>query len=366
MGILTVLFIISAIIQAVYVLFVYARLWFYSENTKSGETVKVSVIVCARNAKENLAQLIPSLLKQKHPDFEIILVNDRSEDDTQEYIEKHFLQDSKFRFINVDSLPADWNGKKYALKQGINVAKGEIILLTDADCLPASEFWIKSITENFTSETSLVLGYSPYSKENTFLNKIIRYETVYTAMQYFSLSLAGMTYMGVGRNLAYRKHTLLESKSLDKYRSVQGGDDDLTVQEISKYSQTAIVTKKCSQTISIPKNTYKQWFKQKLRHLSVGKLYTPKSKLILGIFVMANLGFYASFLLLVYLESIHQIIIIVFILRTLLIISNFVLITRKLKDSLAWYWFPILDFFYYLNYLLVGISALFSRKIKWI
>lgn len=366
MGILTVLFIISAIIQAVYILFVFSRLWFYTENPRAGETVKVSVIICARNEKDNLTKLIPNLLDQKHPDFEIILINDRSEDDTKEFIEKHFLQDSKFRFINVDSLPDGWNGKKYALKQGINLAKGEIILLTDADCLPASEFWIKSMAEKFTSEISLVLGYSPYSKENTFLNKIIRYETVYTAMQYFSLSLAGMTYMGVGRNLAYRKKALEQSKSLDKYWSVQGGDDDLTVQEISTYSQSAIITKKCSQTISNPKNTYRQWFKQKLRHLSVGKLYTTKSKLILGIFVMANLGFYTSFLLLVYLESIHQIIIIVFILRTLLIISNFVLITRKLKDSLAWYWFPILDFFYYLNYLLVGISALFSRKIKWI
>ncbi|GAL84088.1 hypothetical protein MYP_1316 [Sporocytophaga myxococcoides] len=366
MGILTVLFILFTIIQAVYILFVFSRLWFYKEISGNVKSLKVSVIICARNEKDNLKKLIPNLLAQKHPDFEVILVNDRSEDGTQEFIEKQFLQDSKFRFLNVYSLPEGWNGKKYALKQGIDLAGGEIILLTDADCLPASEFWIKTVAEKFTSEISLVLGYSPYSKENTFLNKIIRFETVNTAMQYFSLSLTGMTYMGVGRNLAYRKKTLMQSNSLDRYCSIQGGDDDLTVQEISKYSKTAIITKKCSQTISIPKNTYRQWFKQKLRHLSVGKLYTLKSKLILGIFVMANLGFYASFLLMVYLESIHQIIIIVFILRTLLIISNFVLITRKLKDSLAWYWFPILDFFYYLNYLLVGISALFSRKIKWI
>lgn len=366
MGILSLLFILSAIVQAVYILFIFSRLWVYKDSTPSKEQPKVSIVVCARNEKDNLTNLIPRLLAQNYPDFEVIIISDRSVDGTRDFVEKHYFEDLRFRFIEIEVLPDGWNGKKFALKQGINTAQGELILLTDADCLPASDLWVKNMVEQFTSEVSLVLGYSPYSKENTFLNKIIRFETVYTAMQYFSLSLSGMTYMGVGRNLAYRKQTLAQAKALDTYRNLQGGDDDLTVQEVAPYSRTAIVIKESSQTLSIPKKTYKQWFLQKLRHLSAGKFYSSKSKLILGIFVMANLGFYASFLLLVYLKSIHQIIIIVFILRTLLIISNFVLITRKLKDSLAWYWFPILDFFYYLNYLLVGVSALFSRKVKWI
>ena len=170
---------------------------FYAEKQEP-----VSVIVCARNESENLQRFLPSLFQQDYPQFEVVVVNDCSYDDSEEILEAFAEQYSNLKIVNLVEHEKYRHGKKFALTLGIKAAKYDLLLMTDADCEPLSDQWISSIQRNFTNETDIVLGYSPYFKKGGFLNSFIRFEAFVTALNYFSFAMVGKPYMGVGRNLA--------------------------------------------------------------------------------------------------------------------------------------------------------------------
>ena len=172
----------------------------------------VSIVICAKNEAENLQQNLPYILNQDYSDFEVILINDSSSDETLAVMEDFELQDSRVVVVNVESNERFWGNKKYALTLGIKKAKFEKLLFTDADCYPKSNQWLKEMAQGFQHEKDLVLGYGAYEKvKNSFLNKIIRFETLLTALQYFSAAKNRHPYMGVGRNLAYTSNIFYEN-----------------------------------------------------------------------------------------------------------------------------------------------------------
>ncbi|MDG2279531.1 MAG: glycosyltransferase, partial [Flavicella sp.] len=161
----------------------------------------ISVVVCAKNEAQNLKKFIPHFLQQKYSaPFEIVLINDRSTDETGEIISQFAQNNSNIKIVNVEECENFWGNKKYALTLGIKAAQYEHLLFTDADCYPTSANWIEQMASCFSKKKSIVLGYGGYEKiKNSFLNKLIRYETVLTALQYFSYAKVGIPYMGVGR-----------------------------------------------------------------------------------------------------------------------------------------------------------------------
>ena len=173
--------------------------------SKMKASFPVSIIVCAHDEEHNLRELLPQLLTQEYDAFEVIIVNDRSNDGTYDFLLEQTKIDSRVKMVNVDRLPVHVNGKNFALTLGIKAASHEWILLTDADCRPVSKQWIASMSSHFSDDSHFVLGFSPYQATTGFLNKFIRFESLVTAMQYFSFAWLGNPYMGVGRNLAYRK-----------------------------------------------------------------------------------------------------------------------------------------------------------------
>jgi hypothetical protein len=183
-------------------------------------------------------------------------------------------------------------GKKFPLSIGIKEAKHEIVLLTDADCVPASDQWIFRMQEAFTNGTEVVLGYGAYHKLPGFLNKAIRFETFHTALQYFGYALAGNPYMGVGRNLAYRKDLFFRNKGFSSINHIPSGDDDLFINRVATSSNTSVVIDPQAFTLSMPKQTWKDWRKQKTRHYTTGKFYKTGHKFLLGIYTLSHVLFY--------------------------------------------------------------------------
>jgi len=200
------LFIVIVTIQLFYYLIVFGRFAYAKAQKNTLKRTPISVIVCAKNEAENVTKFIPLLAEQDYPDFEIVLIDDASSDDTLEIFEGFEKQYSNIRLVKVENNEAFWGNKKFALTLGIKAAKKEYLLFTDADCYPTSKNWIKEMSSQFTIEKTIVLGYGAYEKvAGSFLNKIIRFETMLTAVQYFSWAKMGQPYMGVGRNLAYKK-----------------------------------------------------------------------------------------------------------------------------------------------------------------
>lgn len=290
--------IIFTSIQLFYILGIFSRTAFYADPNENwspggvesfdGEVSEppVTVIVCAWNELENLRTLLPLLDDQIYPAFEVLIMDDRSSDGTKEFLEKATERFEHVRFIRIDREHDHVTPKKYALTTGIRNASHDIILLTDADCQPASEYWLAGmVNQLYHPKKQIVLGFGPYKrrKKHGWINRLIRYETLFTAVQYFSMARAGFPYMGVGRNLMYRRKLFLDNKGFYSHMRVLGGDDDLFINEVATSRNVAISLHPATFTFSKPKETFAEWWHQKQRHLSVGNYYKTRNKIALGL-----------------------------------------------------------------------------------
>lgn len=337
----------------------------YTPSKTSSTTEAVSIIVCAHNEVQNLKELIPILLNQQYPDYEVIIIDDRSTDETKTIINTY--PNLIYEFIN--RTPNQVNPKKYALKCGIEKANYDVILLTDADCRPNSEHWLYHMQQKLLPQTDIVLGLSPYQKQTSILNLLIQFETYYTSLQYLNATLWNIPYMAVGRNLMYRKH-LFDQKWWERFKSITGGDDDLLIGWKSNSKNTNICINIEAQVISLPKLTWKAWLRQKWRHLSVGTYYKPKIKLLLGLLNFSQIGFHSLFWILL----IGQVCIFTheaYLLGGLYLARLFIFVIimkyylQKIKGKINWMFLPFLELFYTIYLLGVGTLAMSIKRNKW-
>jgi len=278
------LFLLSFLIQVFYYLFYFSRAAKKPSELEKKEIDKppVSVIICARNEALSLKQNLVSFLEQDYPDFEVIVVNDCSEDHTESVLDEFSRKYKHLKISAIKKDPKFSHGKKLALTIGIKAAKHDMVLLSDADCNPAGDQWINYMVRNYRKDVEIVLGVGLYRKRKGLLNLLIRAETAFIATQYISLARAGNPYMGVGRNLSYTKDIFFRNKGFASHYKLDSGDDDLLINEVSHKNNTRTETHPESFTWSEPEKSFIDWFRQKKRHLTTGKLYQQKTKRLLG------------------------------------------------------------------------------------
>jgi len=291
------LFAFAFLLQQLFYWIIFWRLARYKQPENSSGLAGVSVVICAHNEYHQLNQTLPLILEQNYPEYEVLVVNHSSDDDT------HFLLTSleeKYPHLSTIYIREDLNffsGKKFPLSIGIKSAKHDLVLLTDADCRPSSKDWIRHMQSAFQPKTEIVLGYSPYYRSAGLLNKLIRFDTALIATQYLSYALSGIPYMGVGRNLSYLKHLFYKNQGFIRHYRVRSGDDDLFINRVANRSNTSIMVDPESYTFSDPKQTFGTWITQKKRHLSTSHLYKAKHKILLGLYVFTQAVFYILFIL---------------------------------------------------------------------
>ncbi len=258
----------------------------YSNNSPS----PISVIIAAKNEVENLKNNLPYILKQNYPQFEVIVVDDQSKDKTIEILQQFEKQYQFLKCIGVKS--SKKSSKKNALNLGIHHAKYEHLIFTDADCKPLSENWLMYLQNYFSPQHELVLGFSPYRKLPSPVNRIIRFETLLTAINYFGFSKIRMPYMGVGRNLAYTKSLYRKVGGFKTHCHLLSGDDDLLVNQAVEKTQIALSLNSDSFVESQPKLDFKSWVNQKRRHITTASHYRLKHKFWLGLQYLSKVLFW--------------------------------------------------------------------------
>lgn len=354
-------FCLVALVQLFYYLYFFSRLAFIkNKNQNQSQTHPVSVIICARDEAANLAKLLPGALVQKYSTtHEIIVVNDNSIDESKYILEEY---QRTFRHLQIVELKQEARfipGKKFPLSMGIKAAKHEIVLLTDADCIPASENWIEKMQENFSEGIDIVLGYGPFQKRKGLLNKLIRWEGFQTAIQYLSYAQSGIPYMGVGRNLSYKKSVFFKQKGFSAFNHLPGGDDDLFINKAATRKNVAISVDPETFTVTKPPTSWKQWKRQKERHYTTSRYYKPLHKFLLGTYAFSLFIFYPLFIVSLFFFD-WRFVLGVFFLRLIIQYLIIYRCAKKLeeKDLAAWtLFFDIWMFFYYL----VFAGSLFKR-----
>ncbi len=369
------LFTLTVFVQLYYILFIFIRLLKNQSSTEKAQWPAVTVVVCAHNELANLRELLPMLNEQDYPIYEIVVMNDRSKDGTNELADAEAKEWDKVRFIHIEREYAHVTPKKYAITTAVRNAKYDFILLTDADCRPTTDQWIKGMANCLSDKKQIVLGFSPYEKHAGFLNRLIRFETFFVAIQYLSLAMAGKPYMGVGRNIMYKKGLFLQNKGFYSHLRVMGGDDDLLINEIANEHNTAVCLDADTFMVSIPKTTWQEWYRQKQRHLSVSKYYKVENKVRLAILSGTHVLSWVLFsglmigclwhypALLGYLFIVG----IIFILRLLLQWIVLALASAKLHKTVSWFTIPFMDMVLCLYYMAMSFVMWLNRrkKIRW-
>ncbi|MDD4672898.1 MAG: glycosyltransferase [Bacteroidales bacterium] len=305
---LWIVLVLSILIQLFFYLVVYVRVTPNRSKKKKvtpSNLPPVSVVICARNEEKNLEEFLPLVLEQDYPDFEVVVVDDCSADDSDMVLKR---LSARYPNLKTTAIKVDNNffhGKKLALTVGIKAAKNSWVLLTDADCKPSGSLWLASMAANFRSPNQVVLGYGGYIETKGLLNKFIRFDTFFIAMQYMGFALFGKPYMGVGRNLAYTKDIFFKNKGFARYNHIASGDDDLFVQKVARSKNTTVEYCLQSHTRSVACTTFKQWAKQKRRHLTTAPLYRGGIKFWLGLEPVSRLLFWASGIILLTTSSQH-------------------------------------------------------------
>ncbi|KAB1155070.1 glycosyltransferase [Flavobacterium luteum] len=360
------IFIAIVAIQFIYYIIVFGKFAYAKSAISNPKRIPISVVVCAKNEAENVAKFVPILAEQDYPDFEIVLIDDASSDETLDLFEAFEKQYSNIRLVKVKNNEAFWGNKKFALTLGIKAAKNQYLLFTDADCYPISKDWISIMSSQFTPEKTIVLGYGAYEKiSRSFLNKIIRFETMLTAVQYFSWAKIGHPYMGVGRNLAYKKEEFFNVNGFIDHMKIRSGDDDLFINQAATRKNTTICFDQNSFTYSLPKTSFKEWFAQKRRHISTATFYKPFDRLQLAVFYISQLLFIVFSVIL--LAFLHQWIIVLCLIgfRYLFTWITLGFSSAKLKEKDVMYWFPIIEIILVFTQFNIMITTVFSKPVHW-
>ncbi len=324
-----------------------------------------SIIVCARNEHQNLKTLLPLLFQQQHPRFEVVVADDASSDGTGAFLRAQQRIYPQLTVVAIDERPANIQPKKHALQMAIGAARYDRLVLTDADCRPASERWLSRMVQPLRERTQVVLGYSPYLYEPGWLNRFIAYETLHTGLLYLGSALAGRPYMGVGRNLAYRKTFFDQGQQFQKHQTVVGGDDDLWVNEHACGNNTEVALAPEALVYSVPKTSLRSYFHQKTRHLHAGQHYTHWDKLWLGTLSVSTIAAWMAGILLLTLSDYWQAIVGLFLLRWLILAAGLHTAGRRLHNPINLWLLPILDFLHVIYYIVIGTRAFATTNISW-
>jgi len=281
------------VIQLFYYLFFYIRIIPKPKQAEIKTNLPaVSVVICSKDEEDNLREFLPKVLEQDYPNFEVVVVNDCSRDETGTYLASIKSKYPHLKFTTIEETPKFKHGKKLALTVGIKASSNEYLVLTDADCYPASDKWLRLMASRFTEQKKIVLGYGGYEVRPGFLNKLVRYDALTVALNYLTFAKANLPYMGVGRNLAYVKELFVKNKGFSSHYKLQSGDDDLFVNEVATSKNVAVQIDPEAFTHSLPKESFMHWRYQKMRHFTTNHRYRFIHRSLLGLEPLSRILFY--------------------------------------------------------------------------
>lgn len=330
-------------VQIFYYFYFFLQIHRYRKVNEKQTLDPVTVIICAKNEANNLLKNLPLVLEQDYPEFQVVVVNDGSNDETSDILAE---MQTKYKHLYVTKIEHTHpypHAKKLAQTIGIKAARFDQLLFTDADCCPVSVNWIHCMQSNFLPKKEIVLGYGTYETKKGLVNKFIRMDTIWIAQQYFSFAIRGIPYMGVGRNLGYRRSLFFNNKGFANQLHLQSGDDDLFVNQTANKTNTAIEIDPDSVTVSEPMLTMKNWLQQKRRHLTAGLYYRPLHRLLIGFEIVSREYFYVSLIVLLSFWKFPGYLFLLLLFRWIMHLWIFKLTTKRFNEKGIWLFSLIYD-----------------------
>ncbi|WKZ67933.1 MAG: glycosyltransferase [Flavobacteriales bacterium] len=354
----------ALIVLLAYHALMFTRLAFGKREVEPDRDLPVSVVICARNEARTLEELIPVLMDQDHREFEVVVVNDRSDDDTWEILQWMKPHHPRLRPVNIQADEKFNYGKKIALGVGVRAARHPFVLLTDADCVPPGRDWISVMAAGFRSGRRIVIGHSPYAKSPGLGSILERYDGAVKAMQFMGFAQAGVPYMGVGRNLGYASEVFFGASGPRRHNHLMSGDDDLFINEVARRGNTAVVADPRSFMTTRPTPGLAAWIRRKRRHYTTAVHYRFGHQVLLMLLPLARLVFWAALALLAHQQRWAEAAIGLGAQLLLLLPVTISALRRLQAGAVAWFALPLEWLFLLLDPLLYASTILVKPK-RW-
>lgn len=302
---------ILLVVQLIYYLVLYNRIGRRNRKAQRNELhftqelPPLSVIICARDEAENLRRNLPAILAQDYPEFEVIVINDGEKNESEDYL----LQlEEQYRNLYHSFVPDSSryiSRKKLAVTLGIRASRYDWLVLTEANCQPQSNQWLRLLARNFTPHTEVVLGYSGFQRGKGWLRRCCAFDSLFNAMRYLGFALGGHPYMGIGRNLAYRKQLFYDQKGFSAHLNLRRGDDDLFVNQVAHGENTRVETDPEAIMRMQPIYRGKDWREEKIGYASTARQYKGLQRWLAGLETFSRLLFYAAWLSMTVMGILH-------------------------------------------------------------
>lgn len=361
---LFVAFTAATFIQLLYFWGFFSGLAFYKPRKRTETFPPVSVVVTANNQYGDLQKNLQELLAQDYPDFEVVVVNDNSDDGSNELLEDLSRKYTSLKVVELKQSLNWFRGRKFPLSLGIKSAKNDLILLTDAGCTPQSKGWIKAMTGSFTPNSEIVLGYSSYNTTSK-INKWLRFAAFYDALLYLSMALKGLPFKGIGKNMGYSRELFYRNKGFSSHYVVSSGDDELFVNRASNRHNVAVEVSEEGLIKQVKKISFSSWLSVEKNRLKIRRFFNIRDRLLIRIFSFSSFAFYGLFVLLILLKAPLIIVALIFSLRfiSMMLISAFA--QKRLSEKKLLLLSPIFELFLILIDFFIWITLFFNRKKKW-
>ena len=300
---LAVIFVLF-VIQVSYYIFIYSRTLRYMKSVDGGyvpytkEPYGVSVIVYAKNDAEHLGVYLPQILTQNYPNFEVIVVNDGSTDETRDIVTRLESEYDNLYQTYIPDEARSLSRKKLALTVGIKASKYDIVILTNANCSPAGKNWLSYMMRNFVEGVDIVAGYAYMDGAGQKKRRYVAYDRLMFVLRYVSYILLRKTYMAEGYNLAYRKYLFFKNKGFSRHLNLHYGDDDLFINEVATSDNTRVELSPESWMVVHYENNFKAWQELKLRYDFTSGYLNSNSKIMFGLERLTVYLFYVSVIVL--------------------------------------------------------------------
>ncbi|MDR1006525.1 MAG: glycosyltransferase [Bacteroidales bacterium] len=360
------------LLQWLYYILVYGSVFRYKTIAKKRKKTdpsllpSISVVLVTKDEQDNLKDRLPMIMEQQYPNFEVVVVNNASCDDT-EYMLK-FMR-SMYPHLKVVNLyteaPNKFQGKKYPLSLGIKSAKNDYILLTNANCIPNSYLWINNMVEGLTQKKTTVLGFNLYERKKTLLNNFIQYDSLNNALNYEGMALLGNPYKATGDNLIISRKQFFDTGGFIPLYNISCGDMELYVNRTAKKKDTSVVLDEDAFVRTQAPQSFSAWRRQKKRKIKTAYHYKFSDKLLVSILPLTSFLFYAALVLLFILgmpwEWILGAVLLKFIVHSLFFFKGSSVLMKNKLCIFA----PLFEIFFLIFNTIIGFNVLFSKKDRW-
>ena len=287
---------IVALLLLVYYFGLFGPFVFRKEKSRTSneDLPPISIVITAHNEAHHLVESLPVILTQEYPDYEVVLVNDNSQDEIEQLALELNNRYHHLHYVNMGSSRSTMEGRKFPFAIGIQAASNPTVVFTNSSCIPSSPFWLQHIASKFVRQKEVVLAHTTYQSRGGLLNKWLHYDALVNSVRAFSYTLAKMPVLADSHNLAFKRHLFFDNK--EKFFALSRlpfGEDNIFINQVANGKMCDVAVDPEAVIYQTP-ISFSDWLRNKRYELVSQSYYRALHRFVLQCYNWLSFLFYPA------------------------------------------------------------------------